>query len=134
MSPVAELRFLTFRVVLVLDFGLGVLRLTESPNRYHGSGYYAAKAAMPIHAWGCLFLAFVATMLLTKRITDPSVSRDRWQWWPLRAVAGIATFVWLLWGVLSAISAYHTGTASYAGSLIYGLIAFLHGLVAYQGH
>lgn len=107
--------------VLALAMGLGYL--LGGPERTAAPAFGAAKAIMPIQAWGVMFLlgalAIGVNSLINRR---RGVARA--------LLLGGAIYLW--WGVLFGIAAVNDPRASLNGFWVYAFIAFCHWLAKYR--
>lgn len=81
---------------------------------------------MPLRIWGCLFLGmglmvwtastFVRNVMLLKLV-----------------VLFTGSLGWLLWGIMSAAAAFHTGKTSFSGAFLVFLVLWVHAMVVRRG-
>lgn len=110
--------------LVVIEVGVGLLRLFESAQRYMSPGYTSAKELMSIHSWGWLFLGS-GLLLLFSWLTG----HDR----TTKVVAFLTSWTWFFWAMLSIQSAESTQASSYSGALFYLSFFSIHLVVAFRG-
>lgn len=102
-------------LLAILNTGIGLSLLFSSPLRTSSPAFRAAKAVMPLDAWGVLFLlgGFVCAI---------AARHGRWGAALVGAGAGIHTF----WTVTLLQSAMLDQRAALTGIVVYGWLALLH--------
>lgn len=105
------------------DALLGATLLASPAHRLSSPGFTAAKAIMPMHAWGAILLALgLWTLAFTYVRRHPGLG--------IAAAAG-----WYVFFVATlAISAATTPTVAFTGCITYGAIVVLHLLAAIGQH
>lgn len=115
------------RLSCLIMLGVGMAFLLSNPRRFSAAGWHDAKAILPLHAWGVLFIGFGLVGFVATYLPDEYGSRLMP---PIMSLSSIPYFLFA-YGLLR--GALHTPTSTFTGPMLYagmGLINIMGGLAS----
>jgi hypothetical protein len=99
----------------VLNLGLGVVLILGAPSRTASPSLAAARAIMPIHAWGLLFMLGGAVCFAAHGLKRRGA-----------VAVGVGAGIHAFWASTLATAALADKRAALSGIVVYGWVALLH--------